>query len=168
MTAHASDPPKGGVSLRDATEGDLPAFFEHQLDPEAARMAAFPPRDREAFTAHWARTLDDESIVRNTVLVDGRVAGSVVSFEQEGEREVGYWLGREFWGRGVATAALTLFLGVERTRPLHARVAKGNAASVRVLEKCGFRMSGEEVERSDTSGRGVEMIVLVLGAEETR
>ena len=41
-------------------------------------------------------------------------------------------------GRGIATAALTAFLRLEQTRPLYAGVAKHDAASVRVLQKCGF------------------------------
>ena len=167
MNARASGPPDG-VSLREVTEKDLPAFFEHQLDPEAVRMSAFPPRDRDAFVAHWTRILGDESIVKKTVLVDGRVAGNVVSFEAEGE--VGYWLGRDFWGKGVAREALSRFLAVEGTRRLRARVATGNVASIRVLEKCGFTLSGTEVERLNARGEEVEMLHLVLraGAEAAR
>ena len=73
-------------------------------------MAAFPSSRRDAFGTHWARVLEDETVTKKTVLVDGRVASNVVSFEVEGEREVGYWLGREFWGRGVPTEALSQFL----------------------------------------------------------
>ena len=80
-----------------------------------------------------------------TVLADGDVAGNVVSFVQGGEREVGYWIGREFWGRGVASRALAAFLRIEKQRPLTAHVAKHNVASRRVLEKCGFRLCGEAV-----------------------
>jgi RimJ/RimL family protein N-acetyltransferase len=73
------------------------------------------------------------------------VAGNVVSFEQDGEREVGYWIGREYWGKGVATEALSQFLDhVEVRRPLYAGVAKHNVASIRVLEKCGFTIVGKE------------------------
>ncbi len=168
MTTRVSGPLTGGVSLREVTEGDLPAFFEHRLDPEATRMAAFPVRERDAFMAHWARILGDETIVKKTVLVDGRVAGNVVSFEQDGKPEVGYWIGRGFWGRGVATVALSAFLGLVRTRPLYAHVAKRNVASIRVLEKCGFVLSGEESGPSDVPGDEVEAFVLVLGIEGGR
>ncbi|HEY6581480.1 MAG TPA: GNAT family N-acetyltransferase [Rubrobacter sp.] len=92
--------------MRDAERGDLPVFFEHQLDPEANRMAGFPAKGREPFMAHWNRILEDESVVKKTILLQGEVAGSVVSFVHAGEREVGYWTGREFWGRDVATRAL--------------------------------------------------------------
>jgi RimJ/RimL family protein N-acetyltransferase len=137
----------GDVVLRDVTEGDLAIFFEHQRDPVANRMADFPPRDRDAFRAHWTKILADESVTKKTILFDGRVAGNVVSFEQDGEREVGYWIGREYWGRGVATKALSVFLSrVEVRRPLHAGVAKHNLASKRVLEKCGFTVICEKDE----------------------
>jgi RimJ/RimL family protein N-acetyltransferase len=131
------------VLLRDVIESDLPIFFEHQLDPEATRMADFPPRDRDAFMAHWSRILVNDAIVKKTILFEGKVAGNIVSFILDGEREVGYWLGKEFWRQGIATQALFLFLEVVKERPLYARVAKHNAASIRVLEKCGFHMASE-------------------------
>jgi RimJ/RimL family protein N-acetyltransferase len=132
------------VLLRDVADGDLPVFFEHQRDPVANRVAEFQARGREAFAAHWAKILADENVTKKTVLFDGRVAGNVVSFERDGEREVGYWIEREYWGKGVATEALSRFLGqVEVRRPLYAAVAKRNVASVRVLEKCGFSAAGE-------------------------
>ena len=84
------------VRLRDVTEADLPIFFEHQRDPDANQMAAFPARDRTAFMAHWTRILGDATIIKKTIVVDGQVAGTVVSFEQNRERLVGYWLGRHF------------------------------------------------------------------------
>ena len=74
------------------------------------------------------------------------MAGNIVSWQQSGEQEVGYWLGREYWGKGIATRALSTFLDHVKTRPLHAHVAKHNRASIRVLEKCGFTITGEEVE----------------------
>jgi RimJ/RimL family protein N-acetyltransferase len=144
MAEGPPSPPIVDVRLRDVIEEDLPFFFEHQRDPEADRMVPFTPRDREAFEAHWARILEDETVIKRTVLVDGRVAGNVVCFDQAGERLVGYWIGREHWGRGVATRALSEFLGQVKERPLHARVAKRNVASIRVLEKCGFTLAGEE------------------------
>jgi RimJ/RimL family protein N-acetyltransferase len=145
VDGYAPSPSTGDVLLRDVAEGDLPVFFEHQRDPEASRMAAFPPRDWDAFKAHWVKILDDESITKKTILFEGRVAGNVVSFENSGEREVGYWIGREYWGKGLATEALSQFLGhMEVRRPLHAGVAKHNVASIRVLQKCGFTVIGEE------------------------
>lgn len=127
-------------------------------------MAAFPPRDKDAFTAHWkTKILGDDAVVSKAVLVDGEVAGNVVSFEYLGKREVGYWIGREHWGKGVATRALSAFLGLVTERPLYAGVAKHNVASIRVLEKCGFTISDDDAEPSAAPG-AVEMVRLKLEA----
>lgn len=132
------------IRLRDVITSDLPIFFEQQLDPVATQMAAFPARDREAFMAHWARIMADESNILKTILEGDRVTGNIVSWEHDGRREVGYWLGREFWGKGIATRALSLFLEQVTARPLYAHVIKHNRASIRVLQKCGFTLIGEE------------------------
>lgn len=120
------------------SDEDLPIFFEHQRDPVANRMAAFPPRERDAFMTHWGSILRDASVIVRTIELDGDVAGNVVLFGFEGRREVGYWIGREFWGRGVATRALSAFMQEVEERPIYAGVAETNVASIHVLEKCGF------------------------------
>ena len=126
------------VQLRPVVEADLATFFEHQRDPLALRMGAFVSRERRVFMEHWAHILADDEITKRTITVDGQVAGNVVCFDQDSERHVGYWVGREHWGKGVATRALAAFLLEETRRPLRARAAHQNAASIRVLEKCGF------------------------------
>ncbi len=131
------------VLLRDVRENDLPTLFEHQRDPEAVRMAAFPARERSTFLGHWAGVLADTSATALAIEADGVLAGNILSWTQDGDRLVGYWIGREFWGRGIASAALQQLLAAERTRPLHAHVAAHNAASLRVLEKAGFHIVAE-------------------------
>ncbi|MBN2115603.1 MAG: GNAT family N-acetyltransferase [Anaerolineales bacterium] len=151
------------VQLRDVIETDLPIFFEQQLDPEAVAMAAFPSRGREAFMAHWKnKIMADDSVLVKTILFNGSAAGNIVCFEQLGEREVGYWLGKEYWGKGIATQALAEFLKYVDTRPLYAHVAKQNIASRRVLEKCGFTVSGEDSFFSQALGKNVEEYILIL------
>jgi RimJ/RimL family protein N-acetyltransferase len=109
-------------------------------------MAAFPSRDREAHAAHWARIQARADVVNRTVLVDGAVAGNIVSWlDEDGRRLIGYWIGREFWGRGIATDALGQYIQEVRERPLYAYVAVTNVGSARVLEKAGF-MSADETE----------------------
>jgi RimJ/RimL family protein N-acetyltransferase len=132
------------VHLRGVRDDDLPMFFEHQQDPDANRMANFDARDRDAFMAHWAKILRDETVVVRTIEFEDRVAGNVVSWQHDGERDVGYWIGREHWGKGVATAALSAFLDELDTRSLHAHVAAHNIGSIRVLEKCGFERAGAD------------------------
>ena len=125
--------------LRDVVESDLSIFYEQQLDPESTRMAAFPPREEwTVFLAHWTKILGDANCCLRTIVWNERVAGNIGSWSQEDRRLVGYWIGREYWGRGIATAALAEFLGHDRSRPLHAFVAAHNVGSIRVLEKCGF------------------------------
>jgi RimJ/RimL family protein N-acetyltransferase len=156
MTSH--------VLLREVTKDDLPIFFEQQLDSEANQMAAFPARDWDMFRAHWTKILADETVIQKTILFDGQVAGNIVSFEQFDERYVGYWIGKQYWGQGVATKALSAFLIQAKTRPLYARVAKHNIASRRVLEKCGFAICGEG--KVSDAGEEIEEFILKLNASE--
>lgn len=135
------------VTLGDVIESDLRVFFEHQQDPVANKMAAFTaedPSDWVAFRDHWSRILADEEIRTQSVMLDQDVVGHVGSFERFGEREVTYWIAREHWNKGIATAALLQFLPEIPTRPLYARAAKDNIGSRRVLEKCGFVITGED------------------------
>ncbi len=152
----------GVVLLREVAEDDLPMLFEHQRDPVANRMAAFPARDREAFMAHWIKILGDDSVVKKTILYNDEVAGNIVCFEQSGRRLVGYWLERRLWGKGIATRAVSEFLGQESARPLYAYVAKHNVGSIRVLEKCGFTVSGESKAPAGLDGDAIEEFVFVL------
>ncbi|HTS72745.1 MAG TPA: GNAT family N-acetyltransferase [Gaiellaceae bacterium] len=128
--------------LRDVTESDLDVFYEHQREPEANEMAIFPARDRAAFDAHWQRVRANDSAITRTIVSGGEVAGNIGSWEQDGRRLVGYWVGREFWGKGLATRALREFVGEVTDRPLYAWVATSNVGSIRVLEKCGFVQVG--------------------------
>ena len=152
------------VALRPVLDEDLPIFFEHQRDPKANAMAAFPARDRPTFMAHWARSLRDERNLLRAIVFDGQVAGNIVSWMGEGERDLGYWIGREFWGQGIATQALRAFLLVDRVRPLHAHVAVHNLGSLRVLEKCGFQRAGEHLVPASEPGGPVKEFVLMLPA----
>ena len=126
------------VELRAVERDDLEALYEHQLDPEAATMAGFPSRDHDAFMSHWAGILADPNLLALAIVADGELAGSLAVFPDVGKRAVGYWIGREFWGQGIATEALELFLEGFAERPLYAWVIATNVASIRVLEKCGF------------------------------
>jgi RimJ/RimL family protein N-acetyltransferase len=153
------------IQLRDVLETDLPIFYEQQVDPITTEMAGFPSRSRDAFMAHWATIMADESVQLKTILFHGEVAGNIVCFEQLGEREVGYWLGKEYWGKGIATQALEEFLKAIETRPLYAHVAKHNIGSRRVLEKCGFTIAGEDRFFSEIFGKNIDEFILTLDKE---
>jgi len=151
---------KPNIQLRNVEPADLPLFFEHQRDPIAVAMVAFNSRDRAAFDQHWAKLLADDSLLKKTVIVDGAAAGNIGSWTADGKREVGYWIDRAFWGRGVATEALSAFLSLERIRPLYAGVAKHNVASIRVLQKCGFKLSHSVEEASNDAGGSHVLLTL--------
>ena len=155
------------VSLRDVAETDLPIFFDFQRDSAANYMAAFTtrdPTDKEAFAAHWNRILNDDRVLVKTIVFDGHVVGSVATFvdKEFGKPEVTYWIGKEYWGMGLATYALTRFLRDMTVRPIYGRAAKDNVASIRVLEKCGFRMFGQSKGFANARGAVVEEVILEL------
>lgn len=161
----------GDVVLREVIDDDLAIFFDQQLDPDANYMAAFTakdPADRAAFIAHWKKIFSDDTIVKNTILLDGQVAGNIASFEMFGERAVGYWIGRQYWGKGIATRALAAFLDRVKVRPLFARVAKDNVASLRVLQKCGFTITGEDKGFANARGNEIEEYILTLAPNDAR
>jgi len=150
------------ISLSKVRTSDLPVFFENQLDPEANRMAAFgakDPTDRKEFMAHWRKILGDPRNVTSAVLLDGHVVGHIAEFDLFGKPSVAYWYSHDVWGRGVATIALRNFLRLIQVRPIFARVAKDNVASVRVLEKCGFVACGQETGFAQARGAEIEELI---------
>jgi RimJ/RimL family protein N-acetyltransferase len=150
------------LMLRDVAESAFELFYEQQLDPEATRMAAFAARERPAFVAHWANVLADDSITKRAVVFDGQVAGNIVKFTQDAKPMVGYWLGREFWGKGIATSALSQFLEIFDERPVFANVASRNIASIRVLKKCGFSVCGNAKTVEDDAVEVIDEFILKL------
>jgi len=150
------------LRLRPVTEADLPILFEHQRDPEAALMAVFPPRDSDAFLAHWRLIIADPSKLALAITDEETVLGYVASFDTDDVRLLGYWIGREYWGRGIGRSAVALFLETETTRPLYAHVARTNVASVRILEHCDFKVVGSTTAAARTGGDEIEEIVFLL------
>ena len=154
------------ITLRDVLEADLPIFFEQQRDAAALHMAAFTskdPHDWEAFLAHWSKIMADPTTVNKSILYQGQVVGNVAKFIMFDEPSVAYGLGREYWGQGLATEALRQFLqDVVTTRPLFARAAKDNIGSVRVLQKCGFVIIGEDKGFANARGEEIEEYILQL------
>ncbi|WP_369187252.1 GNAT family N-acetyltransferase [Streptomyces sp. R08] len=155
------------VSLRPIHDSDLPVFFRLTNDPESVRMAAFTakdPTDRDVFDAHWKRVRALPGVRNRTVLADGDVVGNAAVYGDPGEREVTYWIDRAYWGKGIATAALRDLLAEEPERPLHARVAADNPGSRRVLEKCGFRVTGHDRGFANARGEEIDELVLTLSS----
>lgn len=157
--------PSGVVSLREVEDADIDIFFEHYRDPDGQRMAAFTstaPDDRPGFDKHWSKIRGNATILIRTILLDGAVAGHIASFTMMGDRDVTYWIDKKHWGKGVASQALARFLSLERTRPLYGRAAKDNKGSLRVLEKCGFKVTGEASGFANARGAEIPELVLTL------
>ena len=152
--------------LRDVVEDDLATFFVQQVDPDANTMAAFTtndPANRDTFTVHWNRIRRDPTVIIKTIVVAEAVVGYVSSYEEDGQPEVTYWLGKAYWGQGIATRALATFLKTANTkRPIHARVAQDNRGSLRVLQKCGFVVKGEDIGFANARGHDVREYLLTL------
>lgn len=152
------------IALREVHDSDLPVFYRQMNDPEALHMAAFTledPSDRDGFEALWERIRSSADVAR-TVLADGDVVGSAAVYGEPGEREVTYWVDRAYWGRGVATAALRHLLAEVPERPLYARAAADNEGSLRVLHKCGFKVSARARGFANARGEEIEELVLTL------
>jgi RimJ/RimL family protein N-acetyltransferase len=159
-----------GFTIREVGLSDLEAFFEQQLDPEANWMAAFvreDPRDRAAFDAHWAKILNSTHITTRTIVAGGQVAGHISCYPRGGCLEVTYWLGREFWGRGLATQALDKLLQVVAGRPMSARAATDNIGSIRVLQKCGFNIIGKNKDFANGRGEDTEEYIFRRDVDQT-
>ncbi len=153
------------IELRDVIESDLPIFFENQLDEEANYMAAFTakdPTDREAFDAHWTKIMASETAIIKTILDGEQIVGSVLRYEMEGDAEVSYWIGKDFWGKGYATQGLAAFVALLEERPLYGRAAKDNLGSIRVMEKCGFSVKGYGKYFANARGEEIEEVIMEL------
>ena len=146
------------VLLRQAVRSDLDHFFQFQLDKEGIYLAAFTPKDpanKEAYIEKFTKLLKDPAINLQAILVDDAIVGSISKFEIEGEAEITYWIDRNYWGKGIASAALDNFLKLENMRPIKGRVAFDNIGSQRVMEKCGFVRIGSD--KGFANGRQAEV-----------
>jgi RimJ/RimL family protein N-acetyltransferase len=134
------------ILLRNVTLSDLDILFEQQLDHEAVAMSEYPSKDRGEFFRHWEGIMKNKNAFARVILYKGKVAGHILCWKEKYEYQVGYWIGKEFWGRGVATSSLSAILLEIKTRPLFAHTASHNHASRRVLEKCGFILLDESAK----------------------
>jgi RimJ/RimL family protein N-acetyltransferase len=154
------------IALRPVEDADLDALFDQMRDPQSVTMAAFTaedPDDRDAFDAQMARVLNSPGITHRAITGDGQLVGSIASFASGDETEVTYWMDRSAWGRGIASRALELLLELVPVRPLHARAASDNTASLRVLRKAGFEIVGTEISYASARKCEIEETILRLG-----
>jgi RimJ/RimL family protein N-acetyltransferase len=156
---------KSDIVLRDVIDEDLNTFFDHLSDAEANYMAAFTakdPTDRVAFNEKWTKIRSSTETIIKTILVNERVVGHIAKFLMLGKPEISYWIGKEFWGKGIATRACMMLLNEIEDRPLYARAAKDNIVSIRVLEKCGFVKTGVEKAFANARGKEIDEVIFRL------
>ena len=162
--------PEPSINLRPVIEADIGPFFEHLQHPPAQQLAAFiheNPADRAAHDAHWAKLLASDAVLSRSIELiepdaEPVLVGHICSFTIDGDREITYWIDHHQWGKGIASQALVQFLLVESTRPLHGRAAKDNPASIRVMERCGFRLLRQEQGYANARGCEIDEVVMVL------
>jgi len=157
------------VTLRNLTDDDLDVLFDIQADKTARHMAAFTSPDqgdRDAYGAKRRKIIADDEITKKTILVDDQVVGSVGSYVIDGDTEVTYWVRRDLWGQGIASAALAELLRQVTVRPVYARVAADNLASAQVLVRNGFTRVGEEVAFAEARKAEIEEHIYRLDQQQ--
>ena len=165
--------------LRPFADSDCDAIVEIANDREVSRnltdLFPFPYSDVDA--AEWVAICSAEGEpTRNFAIeVDGLLAGGaglrVLVDERAGSGIIGYWLGRKYWGRGVASAVVPAlrdyaFDTFELDR-LEARVFGWNPASARVLEKAGFQLEGRLRRAVIKDGDHTDLLLYGLLRSET-
>lgn len=141
------------LALRSPAAQDVSRLATLANDPDIARMTLRMPHpysseDAESFILAVAGQDPSRAATFLIEHEDHGPVGVIGLFEDKDPApEVGYWIGRPFWGRGYATEALEAALVWAskrwRRRALVAGHFADNAASGRVLEKAGFLYTGE-------------------------
>lgn len=133
--------------MRPYCEADIPLLIRYLNDSLTTRYLTsaiaqpYTQADAEYWARHLSRSMGAQAIEWRGHFV-GDISANIGNFEKAYSAEIGYWLGREFWGHKIATAALTRvteqLLTQTKIVRLTAQVLVGNSASCRVLEKCGY------------------------------
>lgn len=145
------------ILLRPWRESDAEALFKYASDPEVGPRAGWPPHKnveeslgiiRTVFGTEtmWAVELKETSEAIGCV---GYLPASASNLKIENDQcEVGYWIAKPYWGKGICTEAMRLVVDycfhVKGFTVLWGDYFPENPASGRVMEKCGFVDTGEE------------------------
>lgn len=135
------------VKLRELRREDYKILFDFQKDQESNYMAAFvskDPNNWNEFKNKWDKISNHHDNIIKTILYNDELSGYISKYILMDQPNIGYWIGRKYWGKGIATQAVREFLELYKDRPLQARVAFDNLASIKILEKCGFSKIGED------------------------
>lgn len=151
------------IRVKPVRQADISALYAMHSDEVSVWQAGvgLSGRTHADFEARWLKKAKGtEDIFISSIWAGGHLVGDVSSFLREGKREVGYWLDRKYWGKGISTKALRRFLPlIKEVYPksaLYARVVDGNIPSSRVLGKCGFQPIGRDSFYSDVRGCDVD------------
>lgn len=155
------------ITLRRTDEADLRLLYAFELDAASNALAGTKPRDWPTFLARWGEILADHDgnatgVMPRVIVADDVVVGAVNISPHDGQSSIGYWIGREHWGRGIATRAVALMLREFARRPLYAAAAGQNHPSIRVLEKNGFEIASRGMTPETTRTVARETVTLVL------
>lgn len=149
----------GHVCLRAWRHDDFDALVAH-----ADTSVRFPYPYAGGDGRGWLDAAVCDPRGRWALELDGRVVGGV-SLHAEGESvsELGYWLGRDYWQRGIMTRVIARF-APEAMRAFHlqrlfATAYADNPASMRVLEKAGFECEGVRSSAFATLGESLDLVV---------
>lgn len=139
--------------LRPWKESDAEALFKYASDPEVGPVAGWAPHTSVEYSLEIIRTVFAAPEVYAVILkeTDEPIGCCGIMFPdllhtaemKEGEAEIGYWLGRPFWGHGYIPEAVKTLLArcfsELRLRAVWCGYYEGNDKSKRVCEKCGFK-----------------------------
>jgi [ribosomal protein S5]-alanine N-acetyltransferase len=154
------------ITLRSTILSDLDTLFEFQTDKEAGYLAAFMPKDpndKVAYISKYTKLLSDPSVNNQTIILNQTIVGSIAKFMMDGETEITYWIDRQYWGQGIASEALAMFLEVVSIRPIYGKVAFDNIGSQKVLENAGFLKVGVDKGFANARQMEIEEFIYKLG-----
>jgi RimJ/RimL family protein N-acetyltransferase len=160
-------------TLRPWRQGDESELVRQANNPRVASSLRdmFPHPYRRQDADHWIAFAAQQSPVKNfAIAVQGRLAGGIGllpgSDINRVQAEIGYWLGEEYWGRGIATDAVRgltrhAFAAFPLNR-LFATPFAGNVASCRVLEKAGYRLEGRMIGCAIKEGQILDQLLYAI------
>jgi ribosomal-protein-alanine N-acetyltransferase len=168
------DLPVAGARLRPWQLTDAPALTRHANDRDIwlNLRDRFPhPYTRQDAENHLSSvTAPETTDLHLCIEVDGEAAGSIsVLFKHDvnmRSAEMGYFLGRRHWGRGIVTAAVRALSDYALAHfdlcRLYAAVFEHNAASARVLEKAGYELEARLRKAITKDGRTFDALLYVV------
>lgn len=150
------------IELTKTTLEDLESLFVFQTNKDGIWMAAFTaenPSDKEFYMTKWSKIVENPNIKMQTIRVGNKIVGSIIHFDVVEETNISYWIDQPYWGKGFATEGLNLFIKDSIKRPLFARVAYDNFGSQKVLEKCGFKLIGQDKGFANARNKEIEEFI---------